>query len=64
MSPEDLTECGGGAPRVDLIGEAEESNQADFSGDADGVLDDEPEREPSPLLAWTVWGRGAVDHAW
>lgn len=34
-----------------LMGEAELIDQRDFSGDAEGVLDDELEREPNPDLA-------------
>lgn len=64
MSLTDLTEDAGEAPRVDLIGEVEVIDHTDFSGEADGVLDDELEMEPSPDFAWPGTVIGAVDHAW
>lgn len=52
------------APRVDLIGEVEEMDHADFNGEADGVLEGELEREPSPHFVCPGTVIGAVDHAW
>lgn len=52
------------APRVDFIGDAEVIDHTDFNGEADGVLDDELEREPNPYLACPEVVTGAVDHAW
>lgn len=51
------------APSVDLIGD-DDMDQTDFSGEADGVEEDELERAPSPHLAWPGAVTGADDHAW
>lgn len=63
-SPTDLAGDTVEAAKVVLIGEAEEIDQMDFSGDADGVLGEELEREPSPHFAWPGMVIGALDHAW
>lgn len=62
-----LTDFAGEAfdvPRVDLIGETEEMDLTDFSGETDGVLEGELEREPSPHFVCPGTVIGAVDHAW
>lgn len=64
ISLTDLTEDVVEAPMVDLIGEAEVIDHNDFSGEADGVLDGELEREPNPDFAWPGTVIGAADHAW
>lgn len=64
ISLTDLTEDAVEAPRVDLIGDAEVIDQTDFNGEADGVLDDELEREPNPDFACPGTVTGAADHAW
>lgn len=51
-------------PRVDLSGEAEVIDQTDFNGEADGVLEGELEREPSPHFVCPGMVAGAADHAW
>lgn len=51
MSLTDLTEEAGDPGILVLMGEAELMDQTDFSGEAEGVLDDELEREPNPDLA-------------
>lgn len=50
-------------PSVDLIGD-DDIDQTDFSGEADGVVEDELERAPSPHFAWPGTVIGAADHAW
>lgn len=52
MSLEDLTEAAGEPPMTDLMGDAELMDQTDFSGETQGVLDEELERDPKPDLAW------------
>lgn len=52
MSLEDLIEAAGEPPMTDLMGEAELIDQTDFSGEAQGVLEEELERDPKPDLAW------------
>lgn len=51
ISLQDLTEAAGEPPMTDLMGEAELMDQTDFSGEAQGVLEDELDREPKPDLA-------------
>lgn len=51
MSLTDLTEEAGDPGMFVLMGEAELIDQTDFNGEAEGVLDDELEREPNPDLA-------------
>lgn len=46
-----------------LMGEAELMDQTDFNGEAEGVLDDELEREPNPDLVWLGTATGTGDHA-
>ncbi len=43
-------EDAGEPPIMDLIGEAEFTDHTDLSGEAEGVLDEELEREPNPDL--------------
>lgn len=64
MSLTDLTEDAVEAPRLDLIGDAEVMDHTDFSGEADGVLDDELEREPNPDFACPATVTGAAAQAW
>lgn len=52
ISLEDLAEATGEPPTTDLIGDAELMDQTDFSGEAQGVLEEELERDPKPDLAW------------
>lgn len=63
MSLTDLTEEAGDPGKLVLMGEAELMDQTDFSGEAEGVLDDELEREPNPDLAWPGTATGTGDHA-
>lgn len=63
MSLTDLTEEAGDPGMLVLTGEAEVMDQTDFSGEAEGVLDDELEREPNPDLAWPGTETGTDDHA-
>lgn len=51
MSLTDLTEDAGDPGMLVLTGEADVIDQTDFSGEAEGVLDDELESEPNPDLA-------------
>lgn len=51
MSLTDFTEEAGDPGMFVLMGEAELMDQTDFNGEAEGVLDDELEREPNPDLA-------------
>lgn len=60
----DLTEDVVEAPSVDFIGEAEETDQIDFNGDADGVLEEELDREVKPDLVCPGTVIGAVVHDW
>lgn len=61
MSLADLTEDAGD-PGI-LIGDAELIDHTDFNGEAEGVLDDELEREPNPDLVWPWTATGTGDHA-
>lgn len=63
MSLTDLTEEAGDPGKLVLMGEAELMDQTDFSGEAEGVLDDELESEPKPDLAWPGTATGIGDHA-
>lgn len=63
MSLTDLTEEAGDPGMFVLMGEAELMDQTDFNGEAEGVLDDELEREPNPDLAWLGMATGTGDHA-
>ena len=63
MSLADLTEEAGDPGMFVLMGEAEVMDQTDFSGEALGVLEDELEREPNPVLAWLGTATGTADHA-
>lgn len=63
MSLADLMEEAGEPGMLVLMGEAELMDQTDFSGEAEGVLDDELEREPNPDLAWPGTATGTGDHA-
>lgn len=58
----DLTEDVVEAPSVDLMGEAEETDQIDFNGEAVGVLEDELERDVKPDLLCPGTVMGAVVH--
>lgn len=58
----DLTEDVVEAPSVDFIGEAEETDQIDFNGDADGVLEEELDRDVKPDLVCPGTVIGAVVH--
>lgn len=58
-----LTDLAGEPPRLDLMGEAEVMDHTDFSGEAEGVLDEELEREPNPDLACPGTETGTADHA-
>lgn len=61
MSLADFTEDAGDPGMLVLMGDAEFIDQTDFNGEAEGVLDDELEREPKPDLVWRETGTG--DHA-
>lgn len=63
MSLTDFTEEAGDPGMLVLIGEAELMDQTDFNGEAEGVLDDELEREPNPDLVWPAMATGTGDHA-
>lgn len=63
MSLIDLTEEAGDPGTLVLMGEAELMDHTDFNGEADGVLDDELEREPNPDLAWPGMETGTGVHA-
>lgn len=63
MSLTDLTEEAGDPGTLVLTGEAELMDHTDFNGEADGVLDDELEREPNPDLAWPGMETGTGVHA-
>lgn len=63
MSLADFTEEAGDPGMLVLIGETELMDQTDFNGEAEGVLDDELEREPNPDLAWPGRATGTGDHA-
>lgn len=61
MSLADFTEDAGDPGMFVLMGDMELIDQTDFSGEAEGVLDDELERDPKPDLVCRVIGTG--DHA-
>lgn len=63
MSLTDLTEDAGDPGIFVFMGEPELMDQTDFSGEAEGVLDDELEREPNPDLAWPGTATGTGAHA-
>lgn len=63
MSLTDFTEEAGDPGMLVLIGEAELMDQTDFNGEAEGVLDDELERDPKPDLVWPATATGTGDHA-
>lgn len=63
MSLTDFTEEAGDPGMLVLIGEAELMDQTDFNGEAEGVLEDELEREPNPDLVWPATVTGTGDHA-
>lgn len=63
VSLTDFTEEAGDPGMLLLMGEAELMDQTDFSGEAEGVLDDELEREPNPDLVWPGMATGTGDHA-
>lgn len=65
MSLADLMEDAGEPPMMDFMGEAEFTDHTDLSGEAEGVLDEELEREPKPDLVWlgTLTGE-LVAQAW
>lgn len=52
------------APNVDLIGEGVETDQIDFSGEADGVFEEELDKEVKPDLAGPGTVVGAVVQDW
>lgn len=56
----DLTEDVVDAPSVDLIGEGVETDHMDFNGEADGVLEEELDKEEKPGLAGPGTVTGAV----
>lgn len=60
----DLTEDVVDAPNVDLIGEGVETDQIDFSGEAEGVLEEELDKEVKPDLAGPGTVIGAVVQDW
>lgn len=60
----DLTEDVVNAPNVDLIGEGVETDHTDFSGEADGVLEEELDKEVKPDLAGPGTVTGAVVQGW
>lgn len=60
----DLTEEVVDAPNVDLIGEGVETDHTDFSGEADGVLEEELDKEVKPDLAGPGTVIGAVVQDW
>lgn len=49
---------------MDLIGDAEEIDQTDFNGEADGVFEEELDKDVNPDFACPGTVIGAVDHAW
>ena len=63
MSLTDFTEEAGDPGMLFLMGEVELMDQTDFNGEAEGVLDDELEREPNPDLVWPGTATGTGDHA-
>lgn len=60
----DLTEDVVDAPSVDLIGEGVETDHMDFNGEADGVLEEELDKEAKPDLAGPGTVLGAVVQDW
>ncbi|GCC35370.1 hypothetical protein chiPu_0013853 [Chiloscyllium punctatum] len=56
----DLTEDAVEAPRIDLMGEEEETDQTDFNGDAVGVLDVEFDRDAIPDFTAPATEMGAA----
>lgn len=58
-----MTEDAGDPGMLVFMGEAELIDHTDFNGEAEGVLDDELEREPNPDLAWPGTATGTDDHA-
>lgn len=60
----DLTEDVVDAPNVDLIGEGVETDHTDFNGEADGVLEEELDKEVKPDLAGPGTVIGAVVQDW
>lgn len=60
----DLTEDVVDAPNVDLIGEGVETDHIDFNGEADGVLEEELDKEVKPDLAGPGTVIGAVVQDW
>lgn len=52
------------APSVDLIGEGVETDHMDFNGEADGVLEEELDKEEKPGLAGPGTVTGAVVQDW
>lgn len=60
----DLTEDVVDAPSVDLIGEGVETDRMDLKGEADGVLEEELDKEAKPGLAGPGTVLGAVVQDW
>lgn len=60
----DLTEDVVDAPNVDLIGEGVETDHIDFNGEADGVLEEELDKEVKPDLAGPGTVFAAVVQDW
>lgn len=60
----DLTEDVVDAPNVDLIGEGVETDHMDFNGEADGVLEEELDKEAKPDLTGPGTVIGAVVQDW
>lgn len=60
----DLTEDVVDAPNVDLIGEGVETDHMDFNGEADGVLEEELDKEVRPDLTGPGTVIGAVVQDW
>lgn len=60
----DFTEDVVDAPSVDLIGEGVETDHIDFNGEADGVLEEELDKEVKPDLAGPGTVIGAVVQDW
>lgn len=60
----DLTEDVVDAPNVDLIGEGVETDHIDFNGEADGVLEEELDKEVKPDVAGPGTVIGAAVQDW
>ncbi|KAF7478519.1 Hypothetical predicted protein [Marmota monax] len=60
----DLTEDVVDAPNVDLIGEGVETDHIDFNGEADGVLEEELDKEVKPDLVGPGTVFGVVVQDW